>query len=84
MLIDKAYVRTDNGGAYVMKDDNGVLKKQPVKTKQSSMSGFVYIISGLNKDDLIAFPYGEKGKEGLHTTTEQSNGLFDNGGGYYG
>ncbi len=75
IVIDKIYVRSDAGGAYVMKDDGGVLRRQSVKAEKLSDDS-VLILEGLTKDDKIAFPYGSLSQEGLLTTTEQNTSLF--------
>ena len=71
IMISKMYVRTDTDGSYVLKDDGGKLARQAVGTKKSSDGEFVIITDGLTRDDMIAFPYGSKGKVGIKTTTEQ-------------
>ena len=71
IMLSKAYVRTDSKGSYVLKDVDGRLKRQDVKTKKTSGSESLEITEGLSLDDMIAFPYGSKGKEGLLTTTEE-------------
>ena len=71
IMISKMYVRTDTDGSYVLKDDGGKLARQTVSTKKSSDGEFVIITDGLTRDDMIAFPYGSKGKVGTKTTTEQ-------------
>lgn len=71
IILSKAYVRTDSNGSYVLKDVDGKLKRQDVTTRKGTDSESVQILDGLTMDDMIAFPYGSKGKEGLLTTTEQ-------------
>lgn len=71
IMLSKAYVRTDSKGSYVLKDVDGRLQRQDVKTKKTSGSESLEITEGLSLDDMIAFPYGSKGKEGLLTTTEE-------------
>lgn len=71
IMLSKAYVRTDSKGSYVLKDVDGKLQRQDVKTKKTSGSDSIQITEGLSMDDMIAFPYGSKGKEGLPTTTEE-------------
>lgn len=66
LYIEKAYVRTENGKSYVMKEDkNKRLKKQYVKTGKTLYGQAVEILSGLSSDDYIAFPYGKNVKEGV-------------------
>lgn len=71
IVLSKAYVRTDSKGSYVLKDVDGKLKRQDVTAKKGTDSESIQILDGLTMDDMIAFPYGSKGKEGLLTTTEQ-------------
>ena len=68
MVIQKAFVRSDNGSNYVYKDDNGVLKKQEISVGATVDSGYDVIVKGgISADDLIAFPYGKDVKEGAKT-----------------
>ncbi len=71
LCIDKSYVREENGKNYVMKDDNGVLKKQYVTVGKLISGGYgIEIISGLTEEDSIAFPYGKAAQEGVATHSE--------------
>lgn len=64
--VEKAFVRTENGKSYVMVEDkNHRLKKQYVKTGKTFYGQIVQILSGLDKDAYIAFPYGKEVKEGV-------------------
>lgn len=77
IIISKAYVRTDSNGSYVLKDADGKLQRQDVKTVKYPEGDALLITEGLSPDDMIAFPYGSKGKPGLLTTTEEpQNSLF--------
>lgn len=76
IVLDKIYVRTDEGGSYVLKDVDGVLQRQDVAIQKGSSSDSVIITGGLSNDDLIAFPYGSKAEIGILTTTEQGISLF--------
>ena len=68
MVIQKAFVRSDNSKNYVYKDDNGVLKKQEISVGATVDGGYSVIVKGgLSADDLIAFPYGKDVKEGAKT-----------------
>lgn len=73
LYIQKAYIREDNGGSYVMKAgiDNR-LKKQYVRTGKSLYGSSLEIKSGLTLDDYIAFPYGADVKEGVRVKVEGS------------
>ena len=76
ITLEKMYVRTDDNGTYVMKDVDGELKRQDVKTVKSGISDYIIVTDGLTYDDYIAFPYGSKAKEGTLTTTEEAFRLF--------
>ena len=65
IYLFKAYVRTENGQSYVMKEENGRLKKQAVKTGKIIYGDTIEIKSGLSLEDKIAFPYGKTAKEGI-------------------
>lgn len=68
LVIQKSFVRTEDGVNYVYKNDNGVLKKQQVTVGANVNGGYsVLIKAGLSSSDWIAFPYGEDVKEGAKT-----------------
>ncbi|MBP5266809.1 MAG: biotin/lipoyl-binding protein [Lachnospiraceae bacterium] len=76
IVLEKIYVRSDDNGNYVLADNGkGRLVKKPVTVKNTSDSEYVQITDGLTLDDMIAFPYGSKAKEGMKTTTQMS--VFD-------
>ena len=65
--LPNMYIRSDNGGKYVMADDNGKLVKKYVKTGKSLWGYATEIKSGIDGSDKIAFPYGKTVKEGVRT-----------------
>lgn len=68
IVLDKAFVRMENGAYYVFKDENGVLKKQQLTVGGSVNGGSsVLIKGGLTREDWIAFPYGDAIQEGAKT-----------------
>ncbi len=76
IVLEKIYVRSDDNGNYVLADNGkSRLVKKPVTVKNTSESEYVQITDGLTLDDMIAFPYGSKAKEGIKTTTQMS--VFD-------
>ena len=78
IVIYKAFVRTEDGISYVYKDDNGVLKKQIVTVGPTVDSGYnVLIRSGITRDDMIAFPYGDDVKEGAKTREGTLEEMYD-------
>lgn len=66
IYIEKAYVREENGKAYVLKagEDNRLVK-QYISTGKTIYGSAIEIKGGLNNDDRIAFPYGKTAKEGI-------------------
>lgn len=66
LSIIAAFVRSEDGQYYVLKDDKGKLKKQIVKV--GSSDGYTTEIkSGVDLDDKLAFPYGKGVEEGAKT-----------------
>ena len=63
-ILDKAYIRSENGQSYVyIADENNKLKKQYIRTG-ATVWGSVEIKQGLSTENQIAFPYGKAVKEG--------------------
>lgn len=72
IYIDKAYVREEDGKKYVLKaNEKNRLEKQYVRTGRTLWGQGVEILSGLNADDRIAFPYGKTGKEGVKVESSE-------------
>lgn len=77
IVLDKAFVRSENGVSYVYKDDHGVLKKQVLTVGGNVNSGYsVLVTGGITRDDLIAFPYGDSVKEGADTKEVTVNEIY--------
>lgn len=77
IVLDKAFVRSENGVSYVYKDDNGVLKKQILKVGGNTNGGYsVLVTGGITRDDKIAFPYGDTVKEGAATKEVSSSEFY--------
>ena len=77
LYIPKAYVREDNGEAFVyIADERGRLKKQTVETCAVMYGYNQEIKSGLTMEDLIAFPYGKTVKEGVKTEEVDSPSYY--------
>ena len=51
--------RKENGKYYVMKDVNGRLQKQVLKTGKIYWGSDIVVNGGLTTEDKIAFPYGK-------------------------
>lgn len=77
IVLDKAFVRSENGKYYVMLDNGkGRLKKQPV-TVSKIVSGYAYeITDGITLEDKIAFPYGKNVKKGSKTEEGSLEDLY--------
>ena len=69
LYLEKYLIREDEAGKdYVMiRGEDGLLKKQIVKTGKVLWGSYVQIRSGLEKSDWIAFPYGKNVIEGAKT-----------------
>ena len=77
MVIQKAFVRSENGKSYVYKDENGVLKKPELTVGSTVDNGYSVIVKGgITSDDLIAFPYGKDVKEGAKTKEVSLNDMY--------
>ncbi len=77
IVIDKAFVRSENGKYYVMLDDGkGRLKKQYVKVAKVVWGSSYEIAEGLTLEDKIAFPYGKHVVEGAKTEEGSSSDLY--------
>ena len=76
IAISKAYIRSDAGGKYVMKDEDGRLKKQYVKVGKTYWGEYTTILEGLTMEDSLAFPYGNGAKEGTKTEADDSQEVF--------
>lgn len=77
IVLEKIYVRSDKGKHYVYKKNKkGRLSRQEVSIKSTSDSQYVIITEGLTLEDSIAFPYGDKAKNGIKTTDKAPLVLF--------
>ena len=74
--IDMAFIREQNGLHYVMKEENGKLKKQPVKVGRTMFGITAEIKEGLAPEDNIAFPYGKNVKEGAPVKVDENGGMM--------
>ncbi len=76
IAISRAYVRSDAGGKYVMKDDNGRLVKQYVKVGKTYYGEITVILDGITEEDSLAFPYGDGAHEGVRTEISDGQGVY--------
>lgn len=77
IVLDRAFVRSENGVNYVYKDVNGVLTKQTLTTGGNVNGGYsVLITGGLTREDKVAFPYGDSAREGAKTKDSTLEELY--------
>lgn len=76
IAIENAFVRKDASGSYVMKAEDGKLKKQYVKTGRSFYGYATEILEGLSLEDAITFPYGDGAIEGTSVEISDDVGVF--------
>ena len=80
LTINKAFVRSENGRSYVMKEKDGVLVKQYVRVGKVDSYGYtITITGGLSRHDKLAFPYSEDAVEGMKTVDGSLDQLYDYG-----
>ena len=77
IYLEKAYVREEDGKSYVMKaDKKDRLVKQYVVTGKTLWGQAVEIVSGLDQEDRIAFPYGKTAKEGAKVKESSGGAMY--------
>lgn len=76
LYLPNAYLRSDNQGKYVMKDDGGKLAKQYVKAGKVYYGYVTEIIEGITNDDYVAFPYGDGAKVGAKTKISEEGVMW--------
>ena len=74
IYLQKAYVRSDSDGSYVYKaGKNKRLEKQYIKTGKTLNGQYLEVIGGITEEDYLAFPYGNKVKEGAKTKISEND-----------
>lgn len=77
IVLEKAFVRSENGVSYVYKDDNGILKKQVLQVGGNVNGGYsVLVKGGITREDKLAFPYGKSVQEGAKTKEATLDELY--------
>ncbi len=74
--LSGAFVLCENGGYYVYKDVEGVLKKCPISVGKVSY-GEYQILDGISTEDYIAFPHSSDVAEGVKTKIESVDKLYN-------
>ncbi len=73
--LSAAFIVYENGGYYVYKDVDGILKKCPVAIGKISYGDYE-ILGGISDGDYIAFPYSSDVVEGVKTKIESVDKLY--------
>ncbi len=76
MYLPMAFVMRDNDNFYVMKEDNGRLKKVYVETGKIMWGELIEIKRGISYNDYIAFPYASGVEEGIKTNHARTDSLY--------
>lgn len=74
--IPLAFVQKENGKYFVMKDVDGILKKEIVKTGDILWGEMIAIKSGVSYDDYLALPTAKNAKEGIKTEKKSIDELY--------
>ena len=79
LYIMNMFIRKDTGGeTYVYAEtDGGTLEKRHIKVGKTVLEEYTEVISGLNGDEKLAFPYGSSVREGAHTKNGDPSELRD-------
>ncbi len=72
--LSAAFIVYENGGYYVYKDVDGVLKKCPISVGKVSYGDYE-ILGGISQEDYIAFPHSSDVSEGVKTKIESVDNL---------
>ncbi len=76
LYLEQMFIRKDESGSYCMKaDENNRLVKAYVQTG-SSQYGVIEILSGIEEEDRIAFPYGKSVQEGSPVVDGEYSDLY--------
>ena len=77
MYIQSMFIRSENGQSYVLKKgEDGKLVRANVKTGRDLWGSYTEILSGIDENDFIAFPYGRNVKEGAAAVESDINALY--------
>ena len=78
IYLENPFIRSEQGNFYVyVRGTGGRLEKRYVSVGKSLWGSYKEILSGLNEEDLIAFPYGKNVKEGADTVESDLSVLYE-------
>lgn len=78
IYLNQAFIKRENGKNYVMKrGTDGRLIRQEVGLGKLVFGENYEIVSGLEREDYIAFPYGKNVKEGAKTEEQSANEFWE-------
>lgn len=77
IYLEKAFVRTDQGEPYIfIRGEDGKLEKRTVKVGKVLWGSYYEILSDLDEEDCLAFPYGKQVKQGAPTVESDLSVLY--------
>ncbi len=77
LYVSKAFIREDDEGKYVLKrGENKRLVRQSIEVGKSTGNCYE-VLSGITKEDWIAFPYGKNVTEGAKTREGTMDELYE-------
>ena len=77
IYVEKAFVRTEKGSSFVyVRDAEGNLEKRSVRVGKVLWGSYYEILSDLNEEDYLAFPYGKNVKDGAPTVESDISALY--------
>ncbi len=75
--LERAFVLSENGRSFVfVQNDEGRVEKREIETGEYLWGSYVRIVSGLELDDRIAFPYDKNAKDGAAAREAELDELY--------
>ena len=77
VYLENPFLRTENGRTYVLVlGEDGMLEQRFVTTGKSLWGSYTEILTGVDPEDLIAFPYGKNVKPGAKAVEGDLSNLY--------
>ncbi len=76
IYIPLALVDKENGSYYVMKEVDGKLRKEFIKTGKIIWGDTIEVQSGVGMEDYLAIPYSKNAKEGVRTVEKSADEAY--------